>query len=51
MCLSHRILDEAKLGRDGEANFRKRNEYAVPINWRFTTQDIRWKLARLEPPF
>jgi hypothetical protein len=39
--------EEAKLGREGEADVRERNENAVPVNWRFTTQDAWRKLARL----
>lgn len=49
MCLSQRIPDEATLKREVEANVRERNEKATPVNWRFTTQDARRKLARLYP--
>jgi hypothetical protein len=32
-----------------EANVRARNVKAIPVNWRFTTQEARRKLARLYP--
>ncbi len=47
--LSHRIPDEATLRREIEASVRERNAKAVPVNWRFTTQDARRKLTRLYP--
>jgi hypothetical protein len=49
MCLSQRIADEASLCREIEANVRQRNAKAIPVKWRFTTQDARRKLARLYP--
>lgn len=49
MCLSQRIADEASLCREIEANVRQRNAKAIPVKWRFTTQDARGKLARLYP--
>ena len=49
MCLSQRIPDAAALRREVEANVRERNQKASPVNWRFTTQDARRKLARLYP--
>jgi hypothetical protein len=32
-----------------EANIQIRNKKAAPVNWRFTTQSARRKLARLYP--
>jgi DDE superfamily endonuclease len=49
MCLAQRIPDEPTLRREVEANVRERNDKAMPVNWRFTTQDARRKLARLYP--
>ncbi len=48
-CLSRRIPDQETLRRQVEANVRERNLKATPINWRFTTQHARRKLARLYP--
>jgi hypothetical protein len=49
MCLSQRIPDKASLHREIEANIQTRNAKATPVNWRFTTQQARHKLARLYP--
>jgi hypothetical protein len=49
MCLSQRIADEETLRREVEANVRERNAKAIPIKWKFSTQDARRKLARLYP--
>ncbi len=49
MCLSQRIADEETLRREVEANVRERNAKAIPIKWKFSTQDVRRKLARLYP--
>lgn len=49
MCLSQRIPDKEILRREVEANVRERNLKAKPVNWRFTNQDARRKLARLYP--
>ena len=49
MCLSQRIADEETLRREVEANVRERNARAIPIKWKFSTQDARRKLARLYP--
>ena len=49
MCLSQRIADEETLRREVEANVRDRNAKAIPIKWKFSTQDARRKLARLYP--
>lgn len=49
MCLSKRIPDKEALRRVVESNVQKRNLKATPVNWRFTNQDARRKLARLYP--
>jgi len=49
MCLSQRIPDKETLRRQVETNVEARNVKATPVNWRFTTQDARRKLARLYP--
>jgi len=49
MCLSRRIPDKDTLRREVEANVKERNLKAMPVNWHFTTQDARLKLARLYP--
>lgn len=49
MCLSQRIADEEMLRREVEANVRERNANAIPVKWKFSTQDARRKLARLYP--
>jgi hypothetical protein len=49
LCLSQRIPDKASLRREIGANIRARNAKATPVNWRFTTQQARRKLARLYP--
>lgn len=48
-CLSQRIPDKETLRHEVEANVRERNVKATPVNWRFTTQEARRKLARLYP--
>ena len=50
MCLSQRIPDKEALRRGVEANVQKCSLKATPVNWRFTNQDARRKLARLYPP-
>lgn len=49
MCLSRRIPDKDTLRREVDANVKERNLKATPVNWHFTTQDARRKLARLYP--
>jgi hypothetical protein len=49
MCLSQRIPDKGTLRREVEANVQERNLKAKAVNWRFTNQDARRKLARLYP--
>lgn len=51
MCLTQRIPDKDHLRREVEANANARNAKAAPVNWRFTSQDARRKLARLYPRF
>lgn len=48
-CLSKRIPDAETLQRKVDANVRDRNAKAIPVKWRFTTQEARRKLARLYP--
>ena len=49
MCLSKRIPDQKALRKEVEANVQERNLKATPVNWRFTTQNARRKLAKLYP--
>jgi hypothetical protein len=49
MCLSQRIPDKERVRREVEANVQARNAKAMPVKWRFTTQEARRKLARLYP--
>ena len=49
MCLSERISDEETLTREVAANVALRNARALPVKWRFTTEDARVKLQRLYP--
>ena len=49
MCLSQRIPDEPTLRQEIDANVSKRNAQAMPVKWKFSTQDARRKLARLYP--
>ncbi len=51
MCLTQRIPDKDHLRREVEANVNACNAKAAPVNWRFTSQDARRKLARLYPRF
>jgi len=49
-CLGgRRIPDEETLGREVGAWERERNERGATVNWRFTSEDAREKLARLYP--
>jgi hypothetical protein len=49
-CLGgRRIPDEEMLGREVGAWERERNDRGVTVNWRFTPEDAREKLARLYP--
>lgn len=49
MCLKQRIGNEETLRRIVAANVAERNRLAVPVKWRFTTNDARTKLRRLYP--
>jgi transposase len=50
-CLSgRRIPDKETLAREVEAWERERNERGATVEWRFTAEDAREKLARLYPP-
>lgn len=51
MCLNERIPDEETLTREVAANVALRNARAraLPVKWRFTTEDARVKLQRLYP--
>ena len=48
-CLSQRIPNKEQLRRAVEANVQQRNRQGKPVNWRFTNQDARRKLARFYP--
>ena len=49
-CLGgRRIPDEEMLGREVGAWERERNDRGVTVEWRFTAEDAREKLARLYP--
>jgi transposase len=47
--LSQRIADLAELQRQVEAWQQRRNEKAITVDWRFTTDDARIKLKHLYP--
>ena len=47
MCLSRRIANEDALLHEIAANVRERNAKAIPVKWKFSTQDARRKLARM----
>lgn len=47
--LSQRIADQAELQRQVEAWQQRRNQKAVTVDWRFTTEDARIKLKHLYP--
>ncbi len=51
MCLTQRIPDKDHLRCEVEANVNARNAKTTPVNWRFTSQEVRRKLARLYPRF
>jgi hypothetical protein len=50
-CLNRRIPDQETLTREVAAWEHKRNQGAVRVNWRFTTEDARIKLKKLYPSF
>ena len=43
------VPDEKTLTREVAANVALRNAQALPVKWRFTTEDARVKLQRLYP--
>jgi hypothetical protein len=47
--LSQRIGDQAELERQVQAWQQRRNQKAVTVDWRFTTEDARIKLKHLYP--
>jgi transposase len=47
--LSQRIGDQAELQRQVQAWQQRRNQKAVTVDWRFTTEDARIKLKHLYP--
>jgi DDE superfamily endonuclease len=50
-CLNRRIPDQETLTREVAAWEHKRNQDAVKVHWRFTTEDARIKLKKLYPSF
>jgi hypothetical protein len=50
-CLDRRIPDQEILTREVAVWEHKRNQDAVKVNWRFTTEDARIKLKKLYPSF
>jgi hypothetical protein len=50
-CLDRRIGDKTTLINEVAAWNIDRNQHATSVNWQFTTQDARIKLARLYPSF
>lgn len=50
-CLDRRIPDQEMLTREVAMWEHKRNQDAVQVNWRFTTEDARIKLKKLYPSF
>jgi hypothetical protein len=50
-CLDRRIPDQEMLTREVAVWEHTRNQDAVQVNWRFTTEDARIKLKKLYPSF
>jgi hypothetical protein len=48
-CLSQRIGSQAQLEQEVAAWQQRRNQKAIQVNWRFTTEDARIKLKHLYP--
>ena len=48
-CLQERMENQDNLAHQVKAWQDKRNAWASPVNWHFTTQDARTKLKRLYP--
>ena len=50
-CLDQRIADQSVLPREVGAWQQQRNQDAIRVDWRFTTEDARIKLRSLYPSF
>jgi hypothetical protein len=50
-CVNRRLPDQETLTREVAVWEHKRNQDAVKVNWRFTTEDARIKLKKLYPSF
>ncbi len=50
-CLDRRLPDQDTVTREVAAWEQARNQQAVKVNWRFTTEDARIKLKKLYPSF
>jgi hypothetical protein len=50
-CLSRRIPNQDEMRRQTRAWAKERNRRKSTVNWRFTTEDARIRLARLYPSF
>jgi hypothetical protein len=50
-CLDRRIADQETIQREVAAWEHQRNQHAVKVDWRFTTEDARIKLNKLYPSF
>ena len=48
-CLDRRIPDQSVLQREVGAWQHQRNQNAIRVDWRFTTEDARIKLKSLYP--
>jgi hypothetical protein len=48
-CLDRRIPDQKALQTETQAWVKKRNSTSVNVNWRFSTDEARVKLAHLYP--
>jgi len=50
-CLNRRILDLETLRREAAAWVERRNAEQVGVDWLFTAEDARIKLARFYPQY
>lgn len=50
-CLDRRLPDQDTVKREVAAWEQARNQHAVKVHWRFTTEDARIKLRKLYPSF
>ncbi|MCY4519242.1 MAG: hypothetical protein OXC13_00510 [Caldilineaceae bacterium] len=50
-CLNRRFPEQARVAAEVAAWCRYRNALGVPVNWRFTTADVRIKLLHPCPTF